>query len=67
MQSESPTHLTCPYCPAQAYLKRKCFLEGLRYGAVRYECSGGHRFWTREEDPSFNFGHNKKEREEDYK
>jgi hypothetical protein len=54
--TDNPTHLTCPWCPAQAYI-RGCV--NLDPNLVKYECPAHHRFYIEEEDDSFNFGHNK--------
>jgi len=52
---ENPTHLTCPFCPAQAFPNDP---GGLWHGLVRYGCPAKHQFYIIAEDTSFNFGHN---------
>lgn len=45
-----PTHLTCPYCPAQAYPKPKKYML-VREGTIicEYACPANHTFFAREE------------------
>ena len=43
--NNSPTHLTCPYCPAQAYpsgFPRQCTGMGR---LLEYKCPANHRFY----------------------
>lgn len=58
MITENPTHLACPYCPAQAYLdKTKVVMNWF----LEYKCPANHKFYIEFEDTSFNFGHNQEE------
>ena len=64
MENESPKYLNCPWCSAQSYFEGVRVMPfGKDMGA--YKCPAHHRFFVRVEDPSFNFGHNKTEREEE--
>jgi hypothetical protein len=55
----NPAHLTCPYCPAQAFpAQGQPILE-----LTLYICPAKHKFFIEAGDITFNYGHNIKERE----
>jgi hypothetical protein len=57
MIADNPTHLNCPYCPAQAFLLQARWSMTF----AEYGCPAHHRFYIEVEDTSFNFGHNKED------
>ena len=59
MITENPTHLNCPYCPAQSFVGRVREHYHPYISQVEYKCPGGHHFFIETEDTSFNFGYNK--------
>lgn len=57
---DCPKYLNCPWCNAQAFPKK----SQTRLDTLVYECPASHCFLIWMEDPSFNYGHNKKEEKE---
>jgi transposase-like protein len=57
MQTENPKYLNCTYCSSQAVLAT----TQTQPGFLRYICPAKHSTFVLEEDPSFNYGHNKEE------
>jgi hypothetical protein len=52
---DNPTHLSCPWCPAQAF---PCEVQ-LRPNLLRYQCPARHTFFIRDdEDTTFDYGYN---------
>lgn len=45
---ETPSHLTCPYCPSQAY-PVKDMSAVLLLELVKYECPAHHTFYIEKE------------------
>jgi len=60
MIADNPTHLNCPFCPAQAYPSVRLVMED-HLSMRKYICPAQHKFFILAEDPSFNFGHNKED------
>ena len=56
MITDNPTHLNCPYCPAQAYSGVRFVMDG--FSMRKYACPAQHKFFIFAEDTSFNFGYN---------
>jgi hypothetical protein len=56
MITDNPTHLNCPWCPAQSYPEGTPVL-----GYQHYRCPAHHHFLIETEDVSFNYGHNKED------
>jgi hypothetical protein len=57
MIADNPTHLNCPWCPAQAFPGVLLVMDDLHLR--KYVCPAQHAFFIFTEDTSFNFGHNK--------
>lgn len=57
MENESPKYLTCPWCNAQAFPSARLVFGDV--GFRKYVCPAQHVHFILEEDPSFNYGHNK--------
>ena len=60
MITDNPTHLNCPYCPAQAYPSVSLSLDG-ETALRKYVCPAQHKFFILLEDASFKYGWNSSE------
>jgi hypothetical protein len=56
LKNPNPTHLNCPWCPAQAF-PSVCLVVG-DVSTRKYVCPAQHVFFILSEDTSFNYGHN---------
>ena len=56
MITDNPTHLNCPYCPAQAYSGVRFVMDG--FSMRKYACPAQHKFFILAEDTSFDYGFN---------
>ena len=57
MIEDNPTHLNCPYCPAQAFPSVRLVMDDL--SMRKYVCPAQHVSFILAEDTNFNYGFNK--------
>ena len=57
LQTNAPTHLTCPYCPAQAFVKHRQWVpisQLTRILLIKYSCPAKHEFYVEGEKSNAN-------------